>query len=142
MTDHAPHSKTILIVDDERSIRNALADLLEDEGYAVAVVRNGQEAITFLQQAAEQPCLILLDMMMPEMTGLQFRRHQQAHPALADIPVVAMSANLHLAQAAQVLGVTDYLQKPFDLPTLLSAVVRNCGYATSPFEQDYASESS
>ncbi len=130
----APHSKTILIVDDERTIRSALADVLEDEGYGVAVVRNGQEAIAYLQEAPQPPCLILLDMIMPKMTGLQFRRHQQAHPALADIPVVAMSADLHLAQAAQVLGVTDYLQKPFDLATLLSAVVRNCGYPASVSE--------
>ncbi len=134
MSDHAPDSKTILIVDDERSIRSALADLLEDEVFSVAVVRNGQEAITYLEQATERPCLILLDMMMPEMTGLQFRRHQQEHPALADIPVVAMSANLHLAQAAQLLGVTDYLHKPFDLPTLLSAVVRNCGSGRNALE--------
>ena len=127
MADLPQPRKTILIVDDDLSIRSALAELLEDEGYLVAVVRTGQEAIRYLEQHSQPPCLILLDMMMPEMSGLEFRRYQQEHPPLANIPVVAMSANLHLAQAAQVLGVTDYLQKPFDLPTLMSAVVRNCG---------------
>ena len=127
MADLAPHRKTILIVDDELSIRSALAELLEDEGYTVAVVRTGREAIQYLQQHAQPPCLILLDMMMPEMSGLEFRRYQQEHPPLGEIPVVAMSANLHVAQAAQLLGVTDYLQKPFDLPSLISAVVRHCG---------------
>jgi CheY-like chemotaxis protein len=70
-------------------------------------------------------------MLMPEMTGLEFRRLQQEQPQLAEIPVIAMSANLHVAQAAQVLGVNDYLQKPFDLQTLLSTVVRNCGVAST-----------
>ncbi|HSH78317.1 MAG TPA: response regulator [Herpetosiphonaceae bacterium] len=90
--------KTILVVDDEARVRNALAQLLEDEGYQVAVVRNGKEAVEYLEQHTNPPCLILLDMMMPEMTGVQFRTHQQSTPALASIPVVAMSANLYLAQ--------------------------------------------
>lgn len=135
MADGAQPGTTILIVDDEHSIRSALAQLLEEEGYAVAVVRNGQDALRYLELTNQPPCLILLDMMMPEMSGLQFRREQQEHAALANIPVVAMSANLHLAQAAQVLGVTDYLQKPFDLNDLLSAVVRNCGPAPQPRDE-------
>jgi CheY-like chemotaxis protein len=131
MAEHVPPGKTILIVDDESSIRSVLADLLEEEGYHVAVVRTGQEAIDYLLRTETQPCLILLDMLMPEMTGLQFRRLQQEQLELAEIPVIAMSANLHVAQAAQLLGVHDYLQKPFDLPTLLSTVVRNCGTAST-----------
>ena len=127
MADSTPPRQAILIVDDEPSIRSALAQLLEEEGYEVAVVRNGREAILYLERTVHPPCLILLDMMMPEMSGLQFRREQQEHAGLADIPVIAMSANLHLAQAAQLLGVTDYLQKPFNIGDLLSAVVRNCG---------------
>ncbi len=123
--------KTILVVDDEARVRNALAQLLEDEGYQVAVVRNGKEAVEYLEQHTNPPCLILLDMMMPEMTGVQFRTHQQSTPALASIPVVAMSANLYLAQAAEVLGVTEYVQKPFDIPELLSIVTRHCGYGSS-----------
>jgi CheY-like chemotaxis protein len=136
MADSAPLQTPILIVDDEPSIRSALAQLLEEEGYEVAVVRSGREAILYLEHTARRPCLILLDMMMPEMSGLQFRREQQAHAGLADIPVVAMSANLHLAQAAQLLGVTDYLQKPFAVADLLSAVVRNCGPAPTPPDSD------
>jgi CheY-like chemotaxis protein len=131
MAEHVPPGKTILIVDDESSIRSVLAELLEEEGYHVAVVRTGQEAIDYLNSGETQPCLILLDMLMPEMTGLEFRRLQQEQPQLAEIPVIAMSANLHVAQAAQVLGVNDYLQKPFDLQTLLSTVVRNCGVAST-----------
>src|ERR687886_820537 len=96
--------KTILVVDDEARVRSALTQLLEDEGYQVAVVRNGQEAIDYLAQSATAPCLILLDLMMPELSGVQFRTYQQRHAALARIPVVAMSASLYLAQAVEVLG--------------------------------------
>ena len=120
--------KTILVVDDEARVRSALTQLLEDEGYQVAVVRNGQEAIDYLAQSATAPCLILLDMMMPEMSGVQFRTYQQSHAALASIPVVAMSASLYLAQAVEVLGVTEYLHKPFDVDALLAIVARHCGY--------------
>jgi CheY-like chemotaxis protein len=123
--------KTILVVDDEARVRNALAQLLEDEGYQVAVVRNGQEAIDYLEQSATAPCLILLDMMMPEMTGVQFRTYQQSHAALANIPVVAMSASLYLAQAVEALGVTEYLHKPFDIDELLSIVARHCGFGNA-----------
>jgi len=125
---------TILVVDDEARVRNALAQLLEDEGYQVAVVRNGKEAIEYLEQNATPPCVILLDMMMPEMSGVQFRTHQQSHAALASIPVVAMSASLYLAQSVDVLGVTDYVHKPFDIPELLSIITRHCGYGNTGYE--------
>ncbi len=118
---------TILVVDDEASVGGALEQFLEDEGYQVAIVGSGKEAIEYLEQNIPPPCLILLDMMMPEMTGAEFRAHQQSNARLASIPVVAMSASLFLAQNAEVLGVTDYVLKPFDIPTLLSIITRYCG---------------
>lgn len=130
MTERQFAAKTILIVDDERGIRGALADILEDEGYGVAVVRSGREALDYLHQTTEQPCLILLDLIMPEMSGVEFRIHQQEEAVLAEIPVIVMSANLHLAQATHILGVDEYLQKPFDVDILMSAVIRHCGYAS------------
>ncbi len=123
--------KTILVVDDEARVRSALTQLLEDEGYQVAVVRNGKEAIDYLEQSTTAPCLILLDMMMPEMSGVQFRTHQQSNPVLANIPVVVMSASLYLAQSADVLGVAEYIHKPFDIDALLSIVTRHCGYGNN-----------
>ncbi len=122
--------KTILVVDDEARVRSALTQLLEDEGYQVAVVRNGKEAIDYLEQSTTAPCLILLDMMMPEMTGVEFLTHQQSNATLANIPVVAMSASLYLAQNADVFGVAEYIHKPFDFPELLSIVTRHCGSGT------------
>jgi CheY-like chemotaxis protein len=122
--------KTILVVDDEVRVRGVLEQLLEDEGYQVAAVRNGKEAIEYLEQNTTAPCLILLDMMMPEMTGVEFLTHQQSNATLATIPVVAMSASLYLAQNADVFGVTEYIHKPFDFPELLSIVTRHCGSGT------------
>ena len=123
-------TKTILIIDDERGIRSALADLLEDEGYKVATVGSGREALDYLHHNPDSPSLILLDLLMPEMSGIEFRIHQQKEPRLAEIPVVVMSANLLLAQATDVLGVAEYLQKPFDMDILMSAVIRHCGYGS------------
>ncbi len=122
--------KTILVVDDEVRVRGVLEQLLEDEGYQVAVVRNGKEAIEYLEQNTTAPCLILLDMMMPEMTGVEFLTHQQSNATLANIPVVAMSASLYLAQNTDVFGVTEYIHKPLDFPELLSIVTRHCGSGT------------
>ena len=119
--------KTVMIVDDESGIRGALAGILEDEGYEVVVVRNGLEAINHLHQSDKLPCLILLDMIMPEVSGVEFLSQQHSEPALAGIPVVVMSGNLYLAQQTHILGVTDYLLKPFDVDELLSTVTRICG---------------
>ena len=126
MEDMQRPEKTIMIVDDESSIRSALTDILEDEGYQVVVVRNGLEAITYLHNNSKLPCLILLDLIMPEVSGVEFLTRQQSEPMLASIPVIAMSSNMYLAQQTPILGVADYLLKPFDLGELLSTVTRLC----------------
>jgi CheY-like chemotaxis protein len=87
---------TILIVEDEPPIRDVLAEILEDEGYRVSTVSNGMEALTYLRQQADRPRLILLDLGMPVMTGWEFREEQLRDATLKDIPVVVMSATIHL----------------------------------------------
>ncbi|PLS79555.1 MAG: response regulator, partial [Chloroflexi bacterium] len=86
-------SATILVVDDDSGIREALTDILEDEGYAVRSACDGQAALDLLRQQAEPPALVLLDLMMPRMNGWQFRSEQRRDPALANIPVVVISAS-------------------------------------------------
>src|SRR6476646_6367807 len=79
--------KPILIVDDDKDVRSALAELLEGEGYAVAGAHNGHEALQ-LMRAGLHPAVILLDLMMPVMDGWDFRSEQQRDPAFAGVPVV------------------------------------------------------
>lgn len=113
----------ILIVEDDASVRDSLVCILSDEGHAVVTARNGQEALTYLQNHPA-PRLILLDLMMPVMDGSTFRAEQVKIPALASIPTVVLSAARDGKQKAQALGVQDYLQKPIDLEKLLEVACR------------------
>lgn len=115
---------SILIVEDEHNIRAVLTEILEDEGYAVASAPNGLEALVFLQE--HRPQLILLDLGMPIMTGWEFREQQRRDPALADIPVIVMSATPHLNQTAAALHAADCLDKPIELNQLLGMVEQYC----------------
>lgn len=115
---------SILIIEDEYDIRAVLTEILEDEGYVVASVPNGLEALVFLQK--HHPQLILLDLGMPIMTGWEFRERQRRDPALADIPVIIMSATRHLNQTAAALQAADYLDKPIEINALLSLVEQYC----------------
>ena|SRR5438128_2550638 len=117
--------KSILVVEDDAATRDAVALVLEDEGYSVTGVANGQEALHHLRQTSA-PNLILLDLMMPVMNGWEFRKQQTQDPALQSIPVVVISADGALPQKAAALGATDYLIKPIDLDKLLEAVQRYC----------------
>ena len=115
---------TILIVEDEAPIRSLITEILEDEGYRVASVRHGMEALAYLRQQVELPRLILLDLGMPVMTGWAFRAEQQRDPKLAHIPVIIMSAILHHDQTVAALNAAGYLDKPVDIPALLSKVAQ------------------
>jgi CheY-like chemotaxis protein len=119
-----PH--TILVVDDDAGIRDTLGDLLADEGYAVLTAAHGLDALTKLRQNGQQkPCVILLDLMMPVMTGAEFYTEQQRDPELASIPVVIISAGAGLPTKAAAFG-GAYLAKPLRLETVLETVERYC----------------
>ena len=117
------HGRSILIVEDDLDVREALTQVLEFEGYAVAGVTNGQEALDRLR-AGEHPSLILLDLMMPVMDGLQFRAEQMGDPSLAHIPVIVISADGKVDQKVASLGVAGYMKKPLDVDSLLALIAR------------------
>ena len=92
--------RPILVVEDEQDIREAVSDLLEMEGYAVATACNGQEALRMLDGPAD-PCLILLDVMMPVMDGHTFMERLRADGAHQHIPVVITSASPQVPEGAR-----------------------------------------
>ena len=108
---------TVLVVEDEPDIRDAIAEALCAEGYAVLVAADGLDAMAQLRDGTATD-VIVLDMMMPVMDGWEFLTAKQADPALVRIPVIVTSAAPQkLPSGAHVL-----LGKPFDLERLLTAI--------------------
>lgn len=106
-----------------------LGRFLELEGYNVEIASNGKQALERLN-AGVHPCVILLDLMMPVMDGWQFRRQQIQDAAIADIPVIVVSAagRERLAE----VDADAYLSKPVDLEQLLARVTEYCPNSHSP----------
>ncbi|RYZ98819.1 MAG: response regulator [Proteobacteria bacterium] len=116
---------TILIVDDDQGIREALKELLEIEGYHVDTANGGTEGLAYLR--ANKPSLVLLDLMMPGMGGLEFRENQLAENLAPEVPVVLMSADGQIQKRGEQAQVTEYLKKPMDINEVLALVKRYCG---------------
>lgn len=123
-TEQTPHTD-ILVIDDDRGIRDTLGGLLADEGYKVRLARNGVEALEFLRSGS-LPSLILLDVSMPVLDGPGFRTEQLKDPALAAIPVVVLTGSGPHDEAEDVPGAAGYLRKPFGLVQLLETVGAHC----------------
>lgn len=119
-----PDSPAVMIVEDDFDIREAVRDVLTDEGFSVCEASNGHEALALLQTI--RPKLILLDLNMPIMNGSQFLRMQQRTPSIATIPTVIMSAVDRLQEQLGELRPTDTLAKPLKGPELLSMVRKHC----------------
>ena len=115
---------TIMVVDDDADIREAVADLLERNGYVVIPASNGQEALTALHACTGRPALILLDIMMPVMDGRAFYDQQQSDPALRGIPVVAFSSFASTLDSTSELNSLERLDKPMQAEQLLDSVHR------------------
>jgi CheY-like chemotaxis protein len=109
---------TVLVVEDEPDIRDAMAEALSSEGYVVSAATDGHDALERLKDGVPCADVIVLDMMMPVMDGWQFLAAKEADRALAGIPVIVTSAAPQkLPPGAQVL-----LGKPFDLGRLLATI--------------------
>ncbi len=117
-------TRPIMIIEDDPDISEAVASILEDRDYRPIVASNGQEGLDRLRATDERPLVILLDLMMPVMDGWQFRSAQAGDPALADIPVVLLSAHLDVEAAARQMSAAAWLRKPVDLQELLDVVAR------------------
>ena len=118
-----PGERRVLVVEDEDTIGQVVADALSDEGYEVRRARNGREALELLR--GWLPRLILLDLMMPVMDGWAFRAAQrQLVGEAADVPVIVLSGAREARARADELGAVEALSKPFDLGQVIAAVGR------------------
>jgi CheY-like chemotaxis protein len=113
--------QTVLVVEDHADLREMLTVLLESEGFQVQTASNGKEALDSLKQG-ERPSVILLDLMMPVMSGDEFRRRQLQEPEYADVPVICMTAAHDGPQRAARLNAAQYFQKPVDFDRLITSV--------------------
>jgi CheY-like chemotaxis protein len=117
-------ARYILVVDDDRDIRDTLVELLTEHGFPALGAGNGAEALEVLRTTAPPPALILLDLMMPVMDGREFRDRQLENPAWAEIPVIVVSAYNDVDRQAAALGL-DHLRKPLAVRPLLDAIRRH-----------------
>jgi CheY-like chemotaxis protein len=113
--------KSVLVVEDDVAIRTALCELLEFEGYQVQQAIDGKQALEALKRGL-RPDLILLDLMMPVMSGSRFREEQLSDPSIAHIPVIVLSADSNIKNVSQKLRVDRFLRKPVNLDELLATI--------------------
>jgi CheY-like chemotaxis protein len=115
--------RTILVVEDEYDVQQVVAEILRDEGYQVSVCGNGREAISQLRKHC--PDVVVMDVMMPLLSGLQVLEEMEKSPGLKDVPVILMSeVSLPRSEPPRWRA---FLRKPFRLEQLLNAVKRVSG---------------
>jgi CheY-like chemotaxis protein len=118
----------LMIIDDDNDLRDALADVMAAVGYEVAAFDDAKKALTALEHGLA-PFLILLDLMMPGMSGWDFRAAQLEDPKLAAIPVVVVTAATSVSAETGTLGDVAIVHKPFALDSLLPIVVQHADAA-------------
>jgi two-component system, OmpR family, response regulator CpxR len=117
-------AKTVLLVEDDLSIRDILQDELEEDGYDVVPATNGKQAIEYLTlDSSPHPDLIILDLMTPIVTGWQVLERLRGDPELSRIPVIVVTA----ASGDKPSGVTAVLRKPFRMDALFATVRSSLG---------------
>lgn len=113
----------ILVVDDDRATRETIAELLRDQGYEVSLAANGEQALSVCRSRSN-PDLILLDLQMPVMDGIEFAKHREDDPGLLRVPVCVMTA--FRDSTAVPRGASVVLRKPLGSTELISVARRFC----------------
>jgi len=114
------HRLSVLVVDDDPSIRRMVSEVLDLEGYSVATAANGVEALRSIEE--QRPSLVLLDMRMPLMDGWGFARELKTRGV--KLPILVMTAAGSARAWAAEINADAYVAKPFDLADLVAAVER------------------
>jgi len=121
MASSEMRTSTILLAEDDLEIRDIVQEILEERGYDVIPARTGKQAIDFLcLDPRSPPDIVILDLMMPIVTGWQVLETIQNDPALAKVPVVVMTAT----NQDRPTGAAAFLHKPFQIDALLEAIRR------------------
>ncbi len=115
-------SETVLVVDDDPGLQEALEAILQLEGYDVTTAGDGEDALAKLDNSL--PALILLDLMMPRMDGFTFARELERRGLRTQVPIIVLTADGRAEQKASQIGADGALAKPFDIGTLLDEVAR------------------
>lgn len=113
--------RPILIVEDDLALRTSLAELLTQQGYEVECAADGLEAYWLLSAAALKPLVIVLDLLMPRMDGLEFQMLAKALPSAADVPIVVVTASRDYAAATVALALQVF-HKPINTSRLLTTI--------------------
>jgi CheY-like chemotaxis protein len=115
----------ILIVDDEPDIRDSLEEFFREEGYTVSTAADGADALESLKDA-ELPCVVILDLIMPVLSGNEVYEHMQRDPRLVNVPVIITTSDPTRAPSGLMI-----MKKPMSLSRLLSTVRQHCGMGSS-----------
>jgi DNA-binding response OmpR family regulator len=122
----AQDRKRILLVDDDREIVESMRIALEATGYAVLVARDGNQGLAMVER--EDPDLVILDMMMPKRSGfLVLEKLRRTRPVPVRVIMVTANEGSRHKAYAEMLGVDDYIRKPFAMDRLLGSVTRLLG---------------
>jgi two-component system, chemotaxis family, chemotaxis protein CheY len=122
------NAPTVLVIEDDYDSRDMVCEWLRQHGYRCIGAVDGHDGLTRLEELP-QLSLILLDLMMPGMSGWQFRAIQRDHARYGSVPVVVLTAHANPHAESLSLGAQDVLMKPLDLRTLLKVVLRYAGPA-------------
>lgn len=114
---------TVLVVDDDPDILEVVSDVLGLSGVRTLTASDGVQALAAIRGGADIG-LVLLDLMMPRMSGVEVLAELKRDPALANLPVVVISGNFQTERAALAMGADEYLLKPLDVDVLMRVVAR------------------
>jgi two-component system phosphate regulon response regulator PhoB len=114
--------KHILVVEDHPSLADVLLRLMRQYGIRVTHARDGKEAIKEIK--TEAPDIILLDLSLPDMSGLEFARFVRRNEKTKLIPIIAMSGSVNARESSLQSGCNDFVQKPFRLPEMFAKIAK------------------
>jgi DNA-binding response OmpR family regulator len=120
LSDRRISAPAVLVIEDDPSLRVALAELLDEAGFRVSSASNGYSGLRLASM--EHPRVVLLDLVLPELTGVEVLRELRASPDTRDMAVIVITGNTSRIPEARVAGADLVIEKPFDIDELLGAV--------------------